>query len=195
MFYKPEIRYAIREKRKQLSQEAIARAAKQVAAQLIHIPQLIDSKKIAYYIAQEGELDPAAFIHIEEYQNKHFFLPVVDPADNKKLTFYHHDLSTPLIENRFGIKEPKIDHQTPADILQLDIALIPLVSFDQHCNRIGRGAGYYDRTLSFVNANPSQKRPLLIGLAYEFQKIDEIIPSDWDIPMDMIVTEKTVYKR
>ena len=63
------------------------------------------------------------------------------------------------------------------------------MAFDVHCNRIGRGAGYYDFALK-----DRKKEAILIGLAYEFQKINSIIPESWDISMDIVVTEGSIYR-
>lgn len=195
MFYKPEIRKAIRAKRKKLSTITIQQASIRVAAQLIYLPQFIDSKLIASYLPQEGEIDPTPIITCKEHQHKNFYLPVVAPNDNKILTFYPYQISDPFTINRYGIKEPLLNTKQPIALIQLDAALIPVVSFDKYCNRIGRGAGYYDRTFAFTKQLSITKKPLLIGLAYEFQKISKIVPSTWDVPLDIIVTEKEIYSR
>jgi len=195
MIYKPEIRRKISAKRKQLSSEVIELSAQQVAAQLIYLAELIDSQHIAYYIAHDGEVDPAPIVKYERHQHKNFYLPVIDPNDNKQMDFYHYKNNDPLEKNHFGIEEPKTNSQNPTNIKQLDVVLVPLVGFDKNCNRLGRGAGYYDHTFAFKNENRQQTKPLLIGLAYEFQKIAEFAPNDWDVPLDMVVTEKEIYNK
>jgi 5-formyltetrahydrofolate cyclo-ligase len=195
MFYKPEIRKAIRARRKNLDPLAIQQASLQVAAQLIHSSRLIESKHIGYYLPHENEIDPYHIISRTQYQDKLLYLPVVDPADNKTLTFYSFNIEEKLQLNRYGILEPFIENKKPFDILQLDIVFVPLVCFDEYCNRIGRGAGYYDRTFAFIKDSIISQRPYLIGLGYEFQKIEKIVPSAWDIPLDMVVTEREIYRR
>ena len=195
MIYKPEIRHDICERRKHLDDETIHQCAEQVAAQLIFLPQIIDSQHIAYYIASDGELDPNVIIHCEQHVNKHYYLPVIDFAQNKKMDFYAHHRNEPLHENRYGILEPQITSQRAADINMLDIIFVPLVAFDKNCNRLGRGAGYYDRALAHLPMHSQQTRPLLVGLAYEFQKIPEFEPKAWDVPLDMVVTECGIYRR
>jgi len=74
----------------------------------------------------------------------------------------------------------------------LDIVFVPLVAFDEKCHRIGMGVGYYDRTFNFKLANQKQP-PMLIGLAYEFQKVPSISPQSWDVPVDAVVSEKQLY--
>ncbi len=70
----------------------------------------------------------------------------------------------------------------------LEVIIIPLLAFDSDGNRIGQGGGYYDR---FLRKYPYAKK---IGLAYEFQKVDNIPVEPHDVKLDTIITEKTVHK-
>ena len=195
MFYKPELRKSLREKRRHLDIVSVQQASKQVAVQIIMLTEFIESKTIGSYIAQENELDPAATIQSAQQSKKQFYLPVIPNGDNKTLSFYPYHSNEALVPNRYHILEPKTDSQDPISTQTLDIIFVPLVGFDKDCNRLGRGAGYYDHTLAFTKDAPLKNRPLLIGLGYEFQKSSEIVPSKWDVPLDIIVTEKTVYRR
>ncbi len=190
MFYKPEFRRPIRERRQELTDISITQASKRVAAQLIYFHPLQDAKNIGHYMPTEGEIDSKFILDCEPFRNKHFYLPVLSP--DKTLVFFPHSLNEPLVENKFSILEPNIEGKKNFDWKNLDIIFIPVVVFDKNCNRIGRGAGYYDRTLATLN---NAKKPLLIGLAYEFQKIENIEPQPWDIPMDFVVTENEIYER
>jgi 5-formyltetrahydrofolate cyclo-ligase len=77
----------------------------------------------------------------------------------------------------------------------LDLMLVPLVGFDGACNRIGMGGGFYDRTLAYLRRRRHWRRPRLIGIAHECQRVDRIDPRPWDIPLDAVVTEQGVYRR
>jgi 5,10-methenyltetrahydrofolate synthetase len=68
--------------------------------------------------------------------------------------------------------------------------LLPMNGWDAQGYRLGYGAGFFDRTLASL-----AKRPLTIGVTYEFAKMDTIHPQPWDIPMDYVVTERGVYRR
>ncbi len=190
MIYKPEIRRRIRARRKQMDSSAIQQASEQAAIQCIQLPQLIEAKHIAYYIADEGELDPSFITNTEHAQHKLFYLPKLN--SDQQLEFYQHDSSKKLAPNQFGILEPDTySNNSNIAAEELDIVFTPLVAFDQRGNRIGRGAGCYDKTFQFkLN---SHKKPLLVGLAYEFQKIDDFDSKEWDVPLDMIITEKHIY--
>ncbi len=68
--------------------------------------------------------------------------------------------------------------------------LAPLVGFDRDCYRLGYGGGYFDRTLAALSPRPSA-----IGVGFELSQIETIYPQDFDIPMDVIVTEAGLRRR
>lgn len=70
------------------------------------------------------------------------------------------------------------------------LVLTPLVAFDIRGNRLGMGGGYYDRMLG--RASDSTHRPLVIGVAYDFQHLDGLDSEDWDQSLDGVVTNKEV---
>lgn len=92
----------------------------------------------------------------------------------------------PLVNNRYGILEPSTKYIKPT--AQLDIILMPLVGFDRLGNRLGMGGGYYDRALAFKRRQAWRKKPLLIGLAFDGQEIQQLAAQPWDIPMDAVAT-------
>lgn len=67
--------------------------------------------------------------------------------------------------------------------------LIPPVGFDKKGYRLGYGGGFFDRTLAAI-----RPAPLKIGVAFELSRIDTIRPQAYDIPMDFIVTEASIYR-
>jgi len=194
MFYKPEIRKAIRAKRMELTSEAVERAAKAVATELVMHPSMINSQHIGFYMTDENELDPAPLVHALQKQGKSFYLPAI-PPNQESISYYLYNTGDALLEDDNGILEPDITLAQPFATEDLDVILVPVVAFDPECNRIGRGAGHFDRTLEFCSKNSGSKRPQLIGLAYEFQKIPKVVVNDWDIPLDFIFTEEAVYQR
>ena len=71
--------------------------------------------------------------------------------------------------------------------------LVPLVAFDGAGNRLGMGGGFYDRTFAYLRTRAVWKRPQLIGVAYEFQRLEALPVQTWDIPLQGIATEKRLY--
>jgi 5-formyltetrahydrofolate cyclo-ligase len=80
---------------------------------------------------------------------------------------------------RLGVPEPQTDtYRGPIDLI-----IVPGVVFDQHCHRIGRGGGYYDK---FLAKHSSVKK---IGVCYSFQFKHRAIPHGWrDVKMDRVIT-------
>lgn len=179
-----DCRQSIRNRRKQLSSASVANASQKIADQIIVLPAFLNSTHIAYYFSDENEVDPTPIIVCARALNKKLYLPVLLEKDN--LQFYHVNEHTEFQKNKFGIAEPIVS-TLPTPVEQFDMMLIPLVAFDVHCHRLGRGAGYYDRYLQAAT------HPILIGLAYEFQKVETIIPESWDVPMHYVVTEQKIY--
>lgn len=195
MFYKSEFRKEIFTKRQQLGKTAIVQHAAQLAAQVFMLPAFKAAEKIGYYAACQGEADPIVIAQCAHLLGKSLCLPIMQMTPVKTVTFYEYQWGAKLVKNQFGIEEPECNQRNLVSAEQIDCYLMPLVGFDAQGNRLGRGAGYYDRYLAFTKDLPKEKRPILIGLAYEFQKIGQIIPDDWDVPMDYVVTEKTIYER
>lgn len=193
MFYKPEARRHIQTIRRNLAQEAINQAAKSVAAKAVVLPALTQAKHIAFYLPANGELDPTPIFNAFLNLDKHFYLPKLVEND-KHLRFYPYTPQTELTTNRYGILEPLACNENNIAPEHLDCVLVPLIGFDQQGNRLGHGSGYYDVTFAFRHT-ASKPQPLLIGLAYEFQKIETITPNQWDVPLDIILTEKEIYYR
>lgn len=72
---------------------------------------------------------------------------------------------------------------------EFDVVIVPLVAFDANCNRIGMGGGWYD---GYFAAHPNA---LKIGVAFSTQEVPTIPISPVDVPLDIVVTEKRVFKR
>lgn len=168
---------------RRLNQQRIVRA-------LNTLPALRNARRIAGYIAFDGEPDIRDFLRCWPGS---VWLPRVnrDLSLHFRPTFdlnTRHPRPTGARRNQFGILE---SHRHPLlRAADMDALLIPLVGYDALGNRLGMGAGYYDRSL----ANLRHPRPLLIGIAFSCQYVARLPADPWDIPLDYIVTEKTILK-
>ncbi len=115
-------------------------------------------------------------------------LPVVDPVKKGEMKFYSCCDLEDMVKDRFGIPEPKALKENLIADEVVEAIMVPLVGFDSRGNRLGMGCGYYDRMLKRVSANC-----LLIGLAYDFQKIPELPYESWDMPLDEVITPEEHY--
>jgi len=102
------------------------------------------------------------------------------------MNFIKCSLNAPFVINQYGIPEP-----SSGAVVNPDILLVPLVAFDKNLNRLGYGAGYYDRLIEFLK---KKKKIITIGLAFDFQESNSIPTSKYDQKLDYIVTNKNILK-
>lgn len=130
-------------------------------------------------------------MHEAHRRGKAVFLPVIPGGRGRRLAFGHMTASTRLRANRFGILEPDTRRLVTAP--QLDLILLPLVAFDVCGNRVGMGGGYYDASLGYLRQRRRWRRPRLLGVAHELQRVDHIDVDRWDVALDGVVTDQAFY--
>ncbi len=155
-------------------------AAEEVFSQLEKTAAFIMAENILMYHSLPDELQTIKFLK-KWHDRKRFFLPRVNGVNLDILPYEESRLEL----GSFHIEEPTGDNV--ADVNDIELMIIPAVAFDRKGNRLGRGKGFYDRLLS-------SSRATKIGVGYEFQLFDSIPSEAHDVPMDMIITQKTVIK-
>ena len=190
---KSALRKMLRRRRNALDRAQQAQAADDLAAQLQSLPAFRRSESIALYLASDGEIDPGRALDWSLAHGKRCYAPVIIAAKKNALRFAEITAHTQFHDNRFGIAEPLVDTEQLIDAPELDLALLPLVGFDRHGNRIGMGGGFYDTTFAYKKTNPN-KSPRLVGLAHEMQRVEKIDAENWDIPITAVVTDRGVYE-
>lgn len=170
------------------------RAAAAIRRHLAQSGPFQQAVHVAAYSAIRGEVDLQPLWERFGPPAKHWYLPVIHPAPARSMRFVQHDPAIALAVNRLGIPEPDPSHAATMAPDDLDLVLTPLVAFDTVGHRVGMGAGYYDRAFAFLRAAGAPPRPLLIGVGYEFQRVDSIDPRPWDVPLAGIVTEAGLYE-
>lgn len=108
-------------------------------------------------------------------------LPVV--LDRETIVFRELLPTSPLVKTGFGTTGPGPE----AEELDPEILLMPLSAFDGRGNRIGYGAGHYDRAIDRLLRKG--RKPELIGIAFDVQKVEEVPSEPHDMPLHAILTE------
>lgn len=190
---KTELRKQLRAKRAQLSQDAQRRAARGAMVHVISTRLFRASRRIACYLPTDGEIDPSRIIERVWRAGKTAYLPVLSRLPHDRLWFAPAAPGMELVPNRYGILEPRVPARELVRAEQLDLILLPLVAFDADGNRLGRGVGFYDKSLAFLRGRRFLRKPHLLGLAHDFQRVPSLPTDPWDVPLDGIVTERAVY--
>ena len=141
-----------------------------------------NAHNILSYMPIHGEVDLHTLFS-GKYHSKKLVLPRV--KDSTTLDLHEVEDPSNLKPGKFRIPEPGNHHPKMAPD-KIDLVLVPGIVFSQNGHRIGYGKGFYDRLLKKTICPK-------IGIAYEFQMVENISGEPHDIPMDMIVTEKKTH--
>lgn len=185
-----QLRKSIQNKRLSLSQSALHQREQQLFLQLIKLPEIQTAQAIAAYWPSNGEANPVKALNYWQQQGKRIYLPRMYP--HHQMQFHPFSHAALLQKNRFGIKEPH--SRRVVSLKNLDVVLTPLVAFDKNGNRMGMGGGYYDRAFAFMRHQSWRRKPLLIGIAHDFQQAKQLDAQAWDIPLSLIVTNQQVFR-
>lgn len=187
-----DIRQRIRTQRRALSPSAQQQHSQALRQITIREKIYRNSQHIGCYLANDGEIDPYLLVEHARSLNKKVYLPILSQFKNH-LYFAPYDEHSRLQPNRFNIPEPVCHPSQWKTAAQLDLLLVPLVAFNPDGNRMGMGGGFYDRTLAYLQHRKFWKKPTLLGLAHEIQKVEQLQSQSWDIPLNYIITEKQRY--
>jgi 5-formyltetrahydrofolate cyclo-ligase len=153
-----------------------------------HLRRLIADRgagSVAAFWPFDGEPDLVPLLRQLADDGIELALPVVAPGRGGGMTFHDWRPGTAMLESGYGIPEPQGTPVRPAR--ELDLIIMPLAAFDRRGNRLGMGAGYYDRYLA---TGRDSVTPLRTGVAYSLQEAEHIEPDPWDVPLHGVVTEK-----
>ena len=208
MTEKEKIRKEIKEKLKATSEDYRKEASAKIALNALNIPEMKEQKRTGFlglkktektvlaYCSVGNEPSTLALIDSLLKSGKRVCLPLCtdldeeghrtgafDAMEARVLTSFDD-----LTAGAYGIPEPKADTElVPAE--EIDIVILPCVGCDRQCRRIGHGAGYYDKYLTTV-----RRDCFTMALCYEEALADELPAEEHDVPVDAVVTEKTVYR-
>jgi 5-formyltetrahydrofolate cyclo-ligase len=181
------LRAQLKQRRAALDQQFVSSASRTIAEKFWQLPCTKRSKRIAVYMPTRGEVDCWPIIEMAWMRKKSIFVPVLR---KNRINFVPLHPDSTLIRNRFKILEPVYSVRDLVEPRQLDIVVVPLLAFDSSLNRIGMGAGYYDRSFAFSKRRHHWRHPRLVGAAYSFQHADRLQPAAWDVPLHCVITEK-----
>ena len=140
---------------------------------------------IALYYPSNFELNVLKVLELKYFLHQTILLPVVEK--NNLMNFYQWKKNDVLTVNEFGMLEPiKAEAKIP------DIIIVPLLAFDKDKYRLGYGKGYYDRYLNKY-IKQYKKNIMTVGVAFSFQKHNNLPINKNDVKMDFILTEKGIY--
>ena len=155
-----------------------------------HLKDLINFKNykiIASFISFKSEISTQFLNEFLLNNGKILCLPIIK-NNSETLNFIEYNLKTKLVSGKFGIMQPS---DLSKEFLP-EIILTPCLAFDENGFRLGYGGGYYDKTFSYLKK--IKHKFISIAVAFDDQKIDELVHDKYDQKIDYILTEKKLYK-
>ncbi|NLZ81741.1 MAG: 5-formyltetrahydrofolate cyclo-ligase [Clostridiales bacterium] len=177
-YTKKEARLLVRGYRKTLSHDNAVYKSVTILDKIMNMEEYKQATCIYAYASFGNEVMTRPLIQRALSEGKKVALPKVI---GKEIEFFYINSEKDLVESSYGILEPK-DCEKAED--KNALLIMPGVAFDKNNNRVGYGAGYYDKYLE--KANNHYK----IALAYKFQVFESIYNDDHDIKPDLVLTEE-----
>jgi len=154
-----------------------------ITSSLEHGFPILWKSTVGFYWPYRGEYDPHPAMSTLQRRGAVLALPQVE-NERKLLCFRRWWKEAPMKIGAYNI--PVTDN---TELVMVNAIIVPMLGFDTQGYRLGYGGGYYDRTITGINPSP-----LVIGVAFEILRLDNICPRPHDVAMDFIVTEAGIYQ-
>jgi 5-formyltetrahydrofolate cyclo-ligase len=178
-------RTLLRAARRQLTASARAQYSRAAAIALLQLGFFRSDQRVGLYLAGPYEADPVLLRQVLIGLGVRVYLPRC--IDQANLEFRRYTDADQLEPDARGLLAPSMQAER-VELESLAVIVMPVLGFDPFGNRLGSGAGYYDRALQQCQAT---KR---IGLAFECQKLARIDSATWDVPMHALATEAALHQ-
>jgi len=169
---------------------ARSEASRIICAHVLGSAEFLRAANVLAYVGFGTELDTSPITSAVLASGRPLILPRVDKARRALVLHRVNDVAGSLIAGVFGIREPDPRRCPEVDPSDVEFVLVPGVAFSRACERLGYGAGYYDRLIPNL-----AKRPKLVAGAYAVQLVDEVPTGAHDARIDRVVTENEVVGR
>jgi 5-formyltetrahydrofolate cyclo-ligase len=182
------LRRQLRSLRRAITGVDRSQAARRLCRLVDRARLLRPGRRIGLYLPMPEELDTTPLLHLALRRGCVVALPRVTSKRHARMRFFEFDGT--MKRGAYAILEPGGSRALRAR--ELDLVFMPLVGFDAAGNRMGMGKGFYDRYFAHRIAMRSWRRPLLVGIAYQVQQVSSLPCRRHDVPLDAIVTDRTL---
>ncbi len=172
---KQKVRELLAQKRRIMPVDERTIQSTKILEQIEALPVFQSAKTILLYYPVQNEVDVLPLVKRYKHE-KTILFPV---SHRRGMTVHPYAGNAMMHRGKFGIPEPT----TPAYEGTIDLMIIPAVAFDKKGRRLGRGGGYYDRFIKKI-----KNHTFTLGVAYDFQLIDEVPSARHDQRVQGVVT-------
>lgn len=187
---KDELRKQFRQKRRELNEEQIKASSKAIAERFMDLLEQL--QRPAHFIhlflpiEENREVNTWSLVKaLRGREDTHIVVSRTD-FDEGRMDHFLLEEDTSLAKNELGIPEPQEGRAVPTE--KIDLVVMPLLAYDKQGDRVGYGAGFYDRFLENCREDV-----IKVGLSF-FEPVPKIQDvGEHDIVLDHCVTPERVY--
>ncbi len=184
---KKELREKLREMLSSLDPAELHDRSFRTCHNLIETPEYQRAEILMVFMSLPTEVNTSPLVHQAWRDRKRVLVPKVSWEQRRMMAIEIDSLSDNMNESQFGIRDPAAGVPVPID--NIDMVMVPGLGFDATGNRIGRGQGFYDHFLAHEGWHG-----IACGLAFSEQVVDSVPVVEKDMTMNMLVTDKNVYR-
>ncbi len=177
-------RQAAQRARNKLSLEWIREAGDQIQHAVLELPEIKAARTLGVYLALPREVATDRIIETARQRGQALALPTWQKREGI-YGMARWEAGTTLTQGHYGIQEPAQPEWL--DMAEIDVMIVTCLAFDLNGWRLGHGGGHFDRLLA---AHPGCK----LCLAFECQKMLAAPCEEHDVPVNLVVTERAVYR-
>ncbi len=184
---KKEIRRTIINARLALTPRQVEEYSQSIAGYVLSLPAWREARTVMIYVDFRQEVQTGRLIRQALEKGKRVMVPVCRQQPRVLVASEIKDYPGDLAPGCWGILEPKPECLRPVDPEEIDLVLVPGVAFDRYGNRLGYGAGYYDRFLALLRPDA-----VTAALAFQLQVLPSVHHEAHDWPVQLVVTENGI---
>ena len=176
---KRALRRQARARRDGMTPEERERMSKEVAANVLALPAVVDATTVMAFSSFGSEVDTGPIIERLERDGRRVALPRVEGRDIVAVAYRSDHRARPT---SFGVMEPAEGEKLAPEAI--DVVIVPGLAFDRSGHRVGYGRGFYDRFLATLGPDA-----LTVGICFSAQLVDEVPHGEGDRTVDLVMTE------
>jgi len=180
---KSRIREVIKKRLNSQSKEEGRRKSRVISRKLFALQAFKRAKVIMFYVSKDGEVETGQMMEKAQKKGKEIVIPHINRKTKKMLACQFRNRDEDLSKGPYGILQLRDGYKKAVRPESIDMIIVPGIAFSRDGRRLGRGGGYFDRFLGHV-----RKNTLKVGLAFDFQIIEDIPFLSHDKPVDLVIS-------
>ncbi len=180
---KAEIRKEIKEKLNKQNNTQRLRKSRLIKKKLFDLAEFKRAEYVMFYIAKDKEVETRFMITGARKIGKKIVVPAILRGEKRIIASLIEDFEKELTLGPYGILQPQSKYIREISSEKIDLVLVPGLAFDERGNRLGRGAGYYDKFLASLPAGTAR-----IGLAFDFQVLKDLPVLSHDVSVTRVIS-------